>query len=321
MLLVLALGGNAISSRNERGDIPDQIKQCSAVAESIVNLVLKGYKVAVTYGNGPQVGNIIWRVEACRDFLYGLPLDVCVAHSQGGISYILKREIDNKFRQFHMDKTAVSIVSQTLVDPGDSAFSFPTKPIGPFYSKEKIEILQKELNWDIVEDSNRGWRRVVPSPRPVNILEQNHIEEILKYSDVVICCGGGGIPVALKNNQLVGIEGVIDKDFTSSLLAQKLRADLFIITTDIDKVKLKYGTPEETELDEMDVEEARYFYRKGEFPTGSMGPKIEAAIDFVTITGNDVLITLPEDIQHAIKGKRGTRIYRRNIRKMHIEHK
>jgi carbamate kinase len=308
MKIVVALGGNAISREDQKGDIPDQINNCHVTAKYIVDLVAAGHKVVTTHGNGPQVGNILRRVEAARGIVYPLPLDICGAHSQGGIGYILQREIDNTFKQRGIDKVAYAVVTQCLVDRKDPAFQKPTKPVGPFFTKEKIQPMVDHDGWTVVEDAGRGYRRVVPSPIPTKIIEERIIRQVVDFGDVVVCCGGGGIPVVDENGMLVGVEGVIDKDFATSLLARKIQADLMIITTGVKKVAVQFKKPGQKFFDRMTVAEAKKYYEAGEFPPGSMGPKILAAIEFIEETGKEVIITLPEMMMEAVQGKTGTRI-------------
>lgn len=309
MKIVLALGGNAISRKGEQGHIPDQIRNSHATAEHIVDLVQGGHHIVVTHGNGPQVGNILRRVEAARDFLYELPLDICGAHTQGGMGYVLQREIMNVFRERGIDNFAFTIVTQTLVDATDPAFRNPSKPIGPFFTAEKIQPLV-EKGWVAVEDAGRGWRRVVPSPKPIAILESKLIKAAMEFGHVIVCCGGGGIPVVERGGLLYGIEGVIDKDFGTSLLARDIGADLLIISTGVEKVAVGFTSGTPRWLDRLTVSEAMRFFEAGEFPPGSMGPKILASIEFIEATGNDVIITLPEKTMEAVEGKTGTRIVR-----------
>jgi carbamate kinase len=308
MKIVLALGGNAISRQGQIGNIPDQIDNCRITAEYIVDLVEAGHQVVTTHGNGPQIGNILRRVEAARGVVYPLPIDICGAHSQGGIGYILQREISNVFTRRGIDRFACTILTQCLVDKKDPAFQNPTKPIGPFLTEEKVEVISKEGEYQFVEDAGRGYRRVVPSPKPMEILEKDIIIETMKYAGVVICCGGGGVPVVRENGALEGVEGVIDKDFATSLLARRIKADLVVITTGVDKVAIHFNTDAARYFDRMTVYEAKKYYEQGEFPPGSMGPKILGAIQFVEETGNEVIITLPEKIMSALDGKAGTRI-------------
>jgi carbamate kinase len=308
MKIVVALGGNAISREDQKGDIPDQINNCHVTARYIVDLVQAGHKVVTTHGNGPQVGNILRRVEAARDQVYPLPLDICGAHSQGGIGYILQREMNNVFKERGLNKIAYTIVTQCLVDHDDPAFQKPTKPVGPFFTKERIDPIVRKEGWAVVEDAGRGYRRVVPSPIPKKIVEESIIRQVVDLGDVLICCGGGGIPVVEENGLLKGVEGVIDKDFATSLLARKIKADLMIITTGVEKVAVQFKKPGQKFLDRMTVAEAKRNYQAGEFPPGSMGPKILAAIEFIEETGGEVIITMPETMMSALEGKTGTRI-------------
>ena len=305
--IVVALGGNAISRQEETGDIPDQIKNCHRTAEHLVDLVAAGHKVVVTHGNGPQVGNILRRVESSRNSVYPLSLDICGAHSQGGIGYLLQREINNVFKSRGMDKIGYTIITQCLVDAEDPAFKNPTKPVGPFFTREQMAPMI-EGGWNAIEDAGRGWRRVVPSPMPKAIVEEGIIKQAIEFGDVAICCGGGGIPVVENNGVLEGLEGVIDKDHATSLLARNIEADLMIITTGIEKVAINFNTPDHKELDRMTVSEAEKFLAEGHFPAGSMGPKIQASIDFTKAAGKEVIITLPEMTLEALEGRTGTRI-------------
>ena len=307
MIIVVALGGNSISRKGETGDIPDQIRNSQKTAEHVVDLVEADHKVVTTHGNGPQVGNVLRRVEASRDFLYPLPLDICGAHTQGGMGYVLQREITNAFVKRGIDKIAFTIITQALVDKDDPALQNPTKPIGPFFKKEKVAPMI-EQGWSVIEDAGRGYRRVVPSPKPKAIVEERAIVQAIEFGDIVVCCGGGGIPVIENDGGLHGVEGVIDKDYGTSLLARKINADLMVITTGVEKVAVHFKKPDEKHLDRMNVDEARKYHEDGEFPAGSMGPKILAAIEFVEETGNDVIITSPEKMMDAIDGKTGTRI-------------
>lgn len=307
MKIVVALGGNAISRAGEVGDIPDQIRNCRETAERIVDLVEAGHSVVVTHGNGPQVGNILSRVEAARDHVFPVPLDICGADTQGATGYILQREMNNAMAHRGIDKTAYTIVTQCLVDSEDPAFLEPSKPIGPFFTKEKIAPMV-EAGWDVVEDAGRGYRRVVPSPRPVGIVEEKIIRMNVDMGHVVICCGGGGIPVVKKGEDLIGVEGVIDKDFVTALLAKNVGADLMIITTGIEKVFVDFNKPGTLALERVTTSELRRYHRQGQFPPGSMGPKMLAAIDFAESTGRDVIVTLPETMMDALAGRTGTRI-------------
>jgi carbamate kinase len=290
------------------------MNNCRRTAAHIVDLVEAGYRVVVTHGNGPQVGNILRRVEAARGLVYPLPLDICGAHSQGGIGYLLQREINNFFKRRGMKKIGYTIITQCLVDADDPAFKNPTKPVGPFFTREQIVPMMKE-GWDAIEDAGRGWRRVVPSPMPKAIVEERLIKKLIEFGDVTICCGGGGIPVIENEGELEGVEGVIDKDHVTSLLAKHIHADLLVITTNVEKVAVHFNTPDQELLDRLTVDEARRLHEEGHFPAGSMGPKMKAAVDFIEATGNDVIITLPEKTLEAIEGKTGTRITKNPPRK------
>lgn len=310
MKIVLALGGNAISRRDEKGDIPDQTRNSRISAEHIVDLVEAGHQVVATHGNGPQVGNVLRRVEAGRKFLYTLPLDICGAHTQGGMGYMFQREISNVFHARGMDKIAFTIVTQCLVSEDDPAFTNPTKPIGPFFTREQIQPMIDSDGWKVVEIANQGWRRVVPSPKPLRIIEERAIRKALETGDVLVCCGGGGIPVVSREGMLHGVEGVIDKDFGTGLLARTIDADLLVITTDVEKVALHFREANPLWLDRLSVSEARAYFSAGEFPAGSMGPKIQAAIEFTELTGKETIITSPEKTIDAIAGRTGTWIFR-----------
>jgi carbamate kinase len=308
MRFVIALGGNAISRQGEKGDIQDQVVNCRKTVRYIAELAAKGHSIVLTHGNGPQVGDGLRRSEAARHAVHSLPLDICGAHTQGGIGYLLQREMTNAFRKIGVNRIAVTIITQSVVDPKDPAFKKPTKPVGPFFPVERVPELEKK-GWIVVEDAGRGYRRVVPSPRPVRIVEEDFIRRQIDGDAVVICCGGGGIPVIETPEGINGIEGVIDKDFATSLLACHINADMMIITTGVEKVVLGYNTPQAKPLDHMALSEARRYLEEGQFPPGSMGPKIAAAIQYIETTGKDVIITLPEALTEAMAGRAGTRIH------------
>ena len=308
MKLVIALGGNAISRQGEKGDIRDQVKNCRNTVKHIAQLAAQGHSIVVTHGNGPQIGDSLRRAEAAQHTVHTLPLDICGAHTQGGIGYILQRELTNAFKKIGVNRIAVTVITQSVVDPKDPAFQKPTKPVGPFFPKERVPELEKK-GWVMAEDAGRGYRRVVPSPRPVKIVEEDFIRRQIDGDAVVICCGGGGIPVIETPEGINGIEGVIDKDFATSLLACHIGADMMIITTGVEKVVLGYNTPQAKPLDHMALSEARRYLEEGQFPPGSMGPKIAAAIQYIETTGKDVIITLPEALTEAMAGRAGTRLH------------
>jgi len=267
--------------------------------------------VVLSHGNGPIVGNILIRNEAARDQIPPMPLDVCGADSQGGIGYMMQQALQNELRRVSVDRTVVTVVTQVVVDERDPAFRRPTKPIGPFYSQERARLLAKEKGWTVVEDAGRGWRRVVPSPRPLEVVEIAAIRKLVADGAIAIAAGGGGIPVARQwDGSLHGVEAVIDKDLASSLLARLLGCETLCIVTGVDRVALNYGKPDQRDLDCATAEELSRYAAEGHFPSGSMGPKIQAAIEFVRGGGRDVVITSPAKIRDALQGTAGTRIQR-----------
>ena len=307
-LAVVAVGGNSLTKAGQRGTIPEQFVNSRETSKHIADMLERGYEIVVTHGNGPQVGNILLRAEMASTVLPPLPLDTCGADSQGGIGYMLQQVLGTELRRRGIDKDVVTVLTQVVVDPSDPAFEKPSKPIGPFYNKEEAEKRRDEEGWTIVEDANRGWRRVVPSPMPVRVVEVRAIETLLLSGCVVIAVGGGGIPVTEDGEGLKGVEAVIDKDHASRLLANQIGAELFVISTDVEKVCLDFGRPAETPLDTITAEEARRYLEEGHFPAGSMGPKIKAGIDFLENGGDAVIITNPGSLGSAIDGKAGTRI-------------
>lgn len=305
---VVAIGGNSLVRAGERGTIEEQRHNLETTAEGIAAVLEAGYRVVITHGNGPQVGDALLRSELAADQVRPLPLDVCVAETQGSIGYLLQQSLHSTLQRRGLSRPVVTLVTQVLVSARDPAFRDPSKPVGPFYTREQAEQHRANLHWRIVEDANRGYRRVVPSPQPKAIVELSAIARALNTGALVIACGGGGIPVVLRENQLVGIEAVIDKDRASSLLASELGAELFLISTSIDQVAVHFGTSAEQPLDLLSVEAARRYLHKGEFAPGSMGPKIEAAISYLEHGGRVVIITSPEKIAQALVGKGGTRL-------------
>jgi carbamate kinase len=267
-----------------------------------------GYRTVVTHGNGPQVGDALLRSELAAGQVAPLPLDACVAETQASIGYLLQQTLQEVLQRRGLRRPIVTIVTQVLVSRRDPALRHPTKPVGPFYSREEAARRSSELRWQLVEDAGRGFRRVVPSPQPKEIIELPAIQAALASDVLVIACGGGGIPVVFRRERLMGIDAVIDKDRASSLLAWELEADLFLISTAVDQVALRYGTPEQQNLERLTAGEARRYLAEGHFPAGSMGPKIEAALAYLERGGKLVIITSPEKIPEALQGMAGTRI-------------
>lgn len=309
-LAVVAVGGNSITKAGQRGTIPQQFENARETCSHIAAIIARGYDVVVTHGNGPQVGNILLRAEMASSVLPGLPLDTCGADSQGGIGYMIQQVLGTELRRRGIERDVVTVLTQVVVDEADPAFGSPSKPIGPFYTREEAERKRDEEAWAIIEDADRGWRRVVPSPMPVRIVEVAAIRALIEADCVVIAVGGGGIPVVERGGELTGIEAVIDKDHASRLLAVEIGADLLLMSTDVEQVALDFGKESEQKLSRLTISEARKHCEEGQFPPGSMGPKILAGIAFLEAGGGGVLITNPESIERALDGKTGTMIIR-----------
>jgi len=308
--IVVALGGNAISQQFEEGNIHQQFANTRKSLLGVVELVARGYRVLITHGNGPQVGNALIRVEESRRFVPMLPLGVIVADTEGGMGYMIEQCLQNKMHDRGIHKEVATIITQVLVDPDDPSIKNPTKFVGPFYKEEQVKELIKKRKWVMKEDPGRGWRRVVPSPIPLEIVEKNIIKLLLEKDVIVIAAGGGGIPVYIdpKNGWLEGIDAVIDKDLASAVLARDVGAHELMILTAIEKVALNFGKPDQRFLDTMTVAEARKYMEEGHFPRGSMGPKIQAAINFLESGGERVIITSIEKSVDAIEDLAGTKI-------------
>jgi len=310
-LAVVALGGNALIRPGEKGEIAEQLRHILESVQHLPLLLEKGYGLVITHGNGPVVGQLLLQNEAARETVPPMPLDVCDADSEGSIGYLTQQALTNVLRSHGSRRPVVSLITQVVIDPADPAFAKPTKPVGPFYDAEAAERLRRQKGWTVAEDAGRGFRRMVPSPGPLQVVEEDAIRILLEHGVVVIAAGGGGIPVMLTaRGEVKGVEAVIDKDRVSALLAGRLGARLLVILTAVDYVYRRFGRPDQEPLAQMNVELARRLLRKGEFAPGSMGPKIEAAIDFLEGGGEEVLITLPELLSDALAGKTGTRIVR-----------
>lgn len=309
--VLVALGGNAILKHKEKGTAEEQFENVKAACKHLARLVENGYRIAITHGNGPQVGDILLKNERSKDVLPPMPLDVCGAQSQGMIGYMLQQSLQNEMRKSGANIPVVSLVTQTRVDEKDAAFSIPTKPVGPFYLASEAERLRHEKGWNLVEDGGRGYRRVVPSPRPKEIVEREAIKRLFESGAIVIAVGGGGVPVAAKEDDgLKGVEAVIDKDFAAQILASDIGAEILLLLTDVEKVALNYGKPNQTDLDEISTVEAQRYLKKGHFAPGSMAPKVEAAIGFVNAGGKKAVISSLEAGGRALEGKAGTIIHR-----------
>lgn len=308
-IAVVALGGNALIKKGQRGTTEEHEANAAETSHYLYYLIEKGYNLVITHGNGPQVGDILLRSEIAKDVVPPNPLDVCVAESEGSIGYYLQQALLNKLRKENNRRFVVTVITQVLVDRNDPAFLKPTKPVGVFYSKEEAEKLRIEKKWTMVEDSGRGYRRVVPSPKPQKVIQRFMIRDSAKRGHIVIAAGGGGIPVIKdEDGYYKGVEAVIDKDLASSNLACEIDADIFVILTQVEKVALNFNTSNAKFLDIITVDEAERYLKEGHFPEGSMGPKITAAIEFVRMCNKEVLITSIEKVKEALENKTGTRI-------------
>jgi len=305
---VVAIGGNSLIKDKKHQTVPDQFAATHETCVHVAGMIEHGWDVIITHGNGPQVGFILRRSELASHVLHTVPLDSCGADTQGALGYMIQQSLYNEFKLRGIDKQAVTVVTQVLVDKDDPAFQNPSKPIGPFLDQEAALKRRAEEGWDVVEDAGRGWRRVVPSPIPRRIIERDAIKNLLDADFVVIAVGGGGIPVIEENGKLEGTAAVIDKDYASSLLALAIGVDLFLISTAVEKVALNFGQPNQEWLDRMTLAEARQYLEEGHFAPGSMYPKIKAIVGFLERGGKEALVTNPKNIERALAGETGTRI-------------
>ena len=306
---VVAIGGNSLIKDKDHRTVPDQFESTREACVHIAGMIEQGWDVVITHGNGPQVGFILLRSEMASDVLHTVPLDSCGADTQGAIGYMIQQSLYNEFDKRGMKKRAATVVTQVVVGKDDPAFQNPSKPIGAFYGEEEAKRLGAERGWIVKDDAGRGWRRVVPSPIPLEIVERDAIKVLLDAGFVVIGVGGGGIPVVREEDgSLRGVEAVIDKDYASGLLASSIQADLLLISTAVDKVALNFGQPGQRWLDKMTLAEAERYLAEGHFAPGSMEPKIRASIKFLKEGGREALITSPENIERALAGETGTRI-------------
>jgi carbamate kinase len=308
---VIALGGNAITRKEVEDTIANQFANTRSSLYGLIELIRSGYNIAITHGNGPQVGNAILRVELARGKAPILPLGICVADTEGGMGYMIGQSLQNRLYRDKIKREVVTIITQVEVNKDDPELANPSKFIGQFYSKQEAVLFQTERGWVMKEDSNRGWRRVVASPIPRKIVEGRIIAQLVDSGVIVIAAGGGGIPVYVeKDGTLEGVDAVIDKDRASALLANQISAEMLIILTNIDKVALNYGKPNQKLIDEMTASDAEEYLRQGHFPPGSMGPKIEAAIAFLRNGGTKVVVSSIEKASEAVFGNAGTVITR-----------
>ena len=304
--VVVALGGNAILQPKQAGTIEEQMENVLNASKSIVKLVKAGYEVVIAHGNGPQVGNILLQNAAARDQVPAMPLYVCGAESQGLIGYMIQQNIRNELKKEGVDKNVVTLLTQVVVDKNDPAFQHPTKPVGAFYSEEEAKAaMAKGESW--VEDSGRGWRKVVASPKPMDVVELAEVKDLIDAGCIVVKVGGGGIPVVEDNGFLKGIEAVIDKDLASALLAEELNADYLVIATDVSHVAINFGKPDQENLKTIDLATAQKYLDEGQFGKGSMGPKVEAIMKFVSKGGKGIITSL-DNLTDSVVGDAGTKI-------------
>jgi carbamate kinase len=309
-LAVIAIGGNSLIKDEKHKSVEDQYLAAKETTYHIADMIEAGWDVAVGHGNGPQVGFILRRSEiaAKMEGMHEVPLDVCGADSQGAIGYALQQTLQNELYRRGIKRSVATVVTQVLVDKNDQAFKSPSKPIGSFMDEAEAKRREREMGWSVVEDAGRGWRRVVASPLPKEVVELEAVEALIKAGTVVITVGGGGIPVIdVSDHEYQGVAAVIDKDFASSLLARLIKADLFLISTAVEKIAINFGKPEQKWLDKLTLAEAKKYLAEGtHFAKGSMAPKIQAVIWYLENGGKQALITNPENIGRALKGETGT---------------
>ncbi|MDD3377834.1 MAG: carbamate kinase [Candidatus Riflebacteria bacterium] len=307
---VVAVGGNSLILDKDHQTVADQYDAACKTMVHVADMIEQGYNVVLTHGNGPQVGFILLRSEIARSQIHDVPLDSCGADTQGAIGYNFQMALGNEFKKRNINKPVVTVVTQVLVDKNDKSFKNPSKPIGSFYSEEEAKERIAKDKWEMVEDAGRGWRRVVASPLPLEIIEENAIKALTEKGFCVVAVGGGGIPVVKdENGMLKGAAAVIDKDFASSLLASNINADVFIVSTAVEKACLNFGKPDQKSLDKVTVGELEKYCEEGHFKPGSMLPKCQAIIKFIKNGGKHAIITNPENLAKAVKGEAGTHVY------------
>jgi carbamate kinase len=306
---IVAVGGNSLIKDSKHQSVQDQYQAAVETMKHIASMIAKGWDVIVTHGNGPQVGFILARSEYSRGIIHEVPLDSCGADTQGAIGYSFQMALDNEFKTRKMNRSVATVVTQVLVDKNDPSFKKPSKPIGQFYGEEEAMKRKEKDGWDIMEDAGRGWRRVVASPIPQEIIEIEAIKALINAGIVVVAVGGGGIPVIRDDSgMLKGVAAVIDKDHASSLLASLIKADLFVISTAVEKAAINFGKPDQKWIDKATVAEMKKYMDEGHFKPGSMLPKVKAVINYLEKGGKEAIITNPESIALALEGKTGTHI-------------
>jgi len=307
--VLVALGGNAMIRKGDVPDIETQEKNAEDTVEKLMVLVEHDFNLVVSHGNGPQVGNLLLRTEMSKEKLPRMPLDMLVAETEGSMGYLLQQAFLNKIRMSEMRRYVVTVITQVIVDPNDPAFARPSKPIGMHYSKEMAESLRREFGWEMIEDGKAGWRRVVPSPRPLKIVQRHMIRHSANEGNIVIAAGGGGIPIMVdKDGRYMGVEAVIDKDLTSSMLASEIKADTLIILMEEPQVYVNFGRPSQRPLERVNVSQITDHLAEGHFPPGNIGPKVNAAIQFVQRGGSRAIITSADHLAAALDGQAGTTI-------------
>ncbi len=308
---IVAFGGNALMGKDGNSPYVEQMRKTDVMCNKLLSLFNMGYRVLITHGNGPQVGNFLMQQENLAANVPPLPLDACNAMTQGQIGYMIEQSLRNTFTRNKINKPIIVLITQIVVSEDDPAFNEPTKFIGPFFNRQQSEKLSREEGWLMREDSGRGYRRIVASPKPIDIIEKEEIMEMTNRDFVVIACGGGGIPVVRdKRNMLRGVAAVIDKDFAAEKIGSYMRAEVLLLVTPVEQVAINYGTPKQKDLSKVTLEEAEHYLSEGHFALGSMGPKIEAAIQFIRSGGDKVVITSIDNIESAINGGAGTEITR-----------
>ena len=308
-IALIAFGGNAILPETQRGLQTEQMNNAKKAASLMIHIIKKGYDLIIVHGNGPQVGNLLIQMEEAINKIPPFSLEVCDAMTEGSMGFMLEKAVINELRRNSLDKEVATLITQVVVDKDDPAFENPSKPIGPFYTKYRARMLIREKKWKMIEDSGRGYRKVVPSPRPIDIVPKRIIRDLIHSGKIVITSGGGGIPVIINTRGFFeGVEAVIDKDYAASLIAREANAELFIILTNVERVYLNYGSPDEKPIPVMTVDQAKKYLSQGQFPAGSMGPKIKAAIEYIESGGKEMLITSANQLKASLINRSGTRI-------------